>query len=121
MAPWAPLPGCKYPLCPKISAPGHGGYCIDHKEYKQADRKQYDSTRGTSTERGYSARWVRTSKMFLRSHPLCIACLENDVVCAAECVDHRIPHRGNYELFWDESNWQALCLRHHNAKSAKGD
>jgi 5-methylcytosine-specific restriction protein A len=24
-------------------------------------------------------------------------------------VDHIVPHRGDKKLFWDSSNWQALC------------
>jgi len=30
-------------------------------------------------------------------------------VTAAAVVDHRVPHRGNQELFWDKNNWQSLC------------
>ncbi|WP_256371941.1 hypothetical protein [Roseivivax sp. THAF197b] len=30
-------------------------------------------------------------------------------------VDHVIPHRGDMQLFWDRTNWQALCAHHHNA------
>lgn len=30
-------------------------------------------------------------------------------------VDHVIPHRGDDVLFWDESNWQALCKSCHDS------
>ena len=30
-------------------------------------------------------------------------------------VDHVIPHRGDWRLFWDESNWQALCKHCHDS------
>ena len=33
----------------------------------------------------------------------------------ATIVDHKIPHRGNYELFWDSDNWQSLCKRCHDS------
>jgi 5-methylcytosine-specific restriction protein A len=36
-------------------------------------------------------------------------------------VDHIIPHRGDQALFWDEENWQPLCLVCHNAKTARED
>jgi 5-methylcytosine-specific restriction protein A len=40
-------------------------------------------------------------------------------VTAAHATDHIIPHKGDLDLFWDSDNWQSLCERHHNAKSAK--
>jgi len=36
-------------------------------------------------------------------------------------VDHIVPHRGDQRLFWDESNWQALCHRHHSIKTRSED
>jgi len=38
----------------------------------------------------------------------------------AMIVDHIIPHKGDMDLFWNKANWQSLCERHHNIKSAKG-
>jgi 5-methylcytosine-specific restriction enzyme A len=37
----------------------------------------------------------------------------------AVVVDHRVPHRGNHELFWDEANWQGMCKRCHDTKTAR--
>ena len=34
---------------------------------------------------------------------------------AATVVDHIVKHGGNQDLFWDESNWQALCKLHHDS------
>jgi 5-methylcytosine-specific restriction protein A len=39
----------------------------------------------------------------------------------ANVVDHVVPHRGNYDLFWDEGNWQSLCEECHNTKTAAED
>jgi 5-methylcytosine-specific restriction protein A len=36
-------------------------------------------------------------------------------------VDHIIPHKGNYKLFWDKSNWQSLCKSCHDKKTARED
>jgi 5-methylcytosine-specific restriction endonuclease McrA len=36
-------------------------------------------------------------------------------VTAATVVDHRVPHQGDQALFWDRSNWAALCQTHHNS------
>lgn len=43
--------------------------------------------------------------------------LDGDVV-AATVVDHIVPHRGDKVAFWDHDNWQALCKRHHDKKTA---
>lgn len=39
----------------------------------------------------------------------------------AEVVDHIQSHKGDMRLFWDESNWQPLCKRHHDIKTASED
>lgn len=35
-------------------------------------------------------------------------------MAAAKVVDHITPHRGDSKLFWDTSNWQALCTPCHS-------
>lgn len=77
--------------------------------------------RPTACQRGYGRKWQRESKEFLREHPLCVECLGEGRVVPAEAVDHKTPHRGDEVLFWDKSNWQPLCVPHHNRKSARGD
>jgi 5-methylcytosine-specific restriction protein A len=44
-----------------------------------------------------------------------------DEVVAAVVVDHIIPHKGDKALFWDSGNWQALCKRCHDVKTATED
>ncbi|MDY1142989.1 HNH endonuclease signature motif containing protein [Pseudomonas aeruginosa] len=74
-----------------------------------------------STQRGYGYRWQQARARFLAMHPLCRSCSEaGDVVEATE-VDHIIPHRGDMELFWQESNWMALCKVCHSKKTATED
>lgn len=77
--------------------------------------RQYDKKRGSSYKRGYDARWQKARLLFLAEHPLCRFCGQ-----AATVVDHIKPHRGDYDKFWDEDNWEALCTRCHNRKTAKG-
>lgn len=86
----------------------------------------------TSTSRGYGYAWQQARAGFLAKHPFCVRCLaeagvdvqgraEVILACAerhiavpwASVVDHRIPHRGNKQLFWDRDNWDPLCTRHH--------
>ena len=40
-------------------------------------------------------------------------------VVAATVVDHVVPHRGDPELFWDETNWPPACKPCHDAKTAR--
>jgi 5-methylcytosine-specific restriction enzyme A len=73
----------------------------------------------TPAERGYTNRWAVASRMFRRENPLCCECLKYGVTKPSECVDHVVPHKCDPVLFWDRNNWQALCNRCHNRKSAK--
>lgn len=75
--------------------------------------------RESSHARGYDARWRKARLIYLRYHPLCVACAPR--VVAANEVDHIVPHRGDQELFWDQDNWQALCKPCHSKKTANED
>ena len=75
---------------------------------------------GSAAERGYSADWRKARRRFLAVNPLCAACLKRGVLTPATVVDHILPHRGNPQLFWDESNWQPLCKRCHDKKTGSG-
>lgn len=37
------------------------------------------------------------------------------MLVAATVVDHKVPHRGNDELFWNPDNHQPLCAPCHNS------
>jgi 5-methylcytosine-specific restriction enzyme A len=79
-----------------------------------------DKQRNSSAE-GYGWAWRKARAVFLQQHPLCEMCgkLKPPRVTAAAVVDHRVPHRGDQRLFWDQSNWQALCkLCHDSHKQA---
>lgn len=74
-----------------------------------------------STQRGYGYRWQQARARFLAKHPLCRLCSDAGKVVDATEVDHIIPHRGDMELFWQESNWMALCKVCHSKKTATED
>jgi 5-methylcytosine-specific restriction protein A len=93
-------------------------YCPWHK--KEA-AQQKDEGRLTATQRGYGARWHKASRLFLALSPLCVECFKKGREVAATVVDHKIPHKGNMDLFWDENNWQSLCTPCHNRKTVKED
>jgi 5-methylcytosine-specific restriction protein A len=65
----------------------------------------------------YDHRWRKARLRFLEAHPLCAECRRRGYLTQATEVDHIRPHEGNYELFWDETNWQPLCNKHHSAKT----
>jgi 5-methylcytosine-specific restriction endonuclease McrA len=77
--------------------------------------------KGSSSERGYTWAWTKARNAYLRDNPLCVMCkaMKPSRVTAANVVDHIVPHQGNQELFWDESNWQSLCRRHHDTDKAE--
>ncbi len=71
--------------------------------------------RTSSASRGYGSRWQKARATFLLSHPLCVDHEARGLVVAATVVDHKIPHRNDQRLFWDKSNWQALCKQCHDS------
>ena len=48
-------------------------------------------------------------------------CTKQGLIREATVVDHITPHKGNKDIFWDESNHQSLCIRCHNKKTATKD
>jgi 5-methylcytosine-specific restriction protein A len=101
-------------------------YCRTHT---QTNQQHYDDRRGTSTERGYGAKWRAYRDQFRARYPLCGmappgAPRTTDSRCAAEgrlspmyVVDHIVPVTGAQDVrFYDETNHQSLCERCHNAK-----
>ena len=67
------------------------------------ERRMYDSVR-----------WRKAAKRFLNEHPLCALCERIGRDTAANTVDHIKPHNGDFALFWDRENWQALCPSCHS-------
>lgn len=108
-----PLRPCKHIGCTTLTR-DRSGYCDEH-------RATMDRYRGTARERGYTRRWEKESKVFLRANPLCAECERQGRYTPAQVVDHIIPHRGNQRLFWDKANWQPLCKHCHDQKTARGE
>jgi 5-methylcytosine-specific restriction protein A len=76
-----------------------------------------EAKRPSSNDRGYTAAWRAASQKFLADHPYCA----DGCGGRSEVVDHIIPHRGDMDLFWDQSNWQAMTKAHHDRKTAMQD
>ncbi len=110
--PSRPHSPCRYPGCPNLCE--RGVYCREHAQYSP------ERLRGGAAARGYDSRWRAARQRFLRAHPLCEECLRQRRTTPATEVDHIIPHRGDKKLFWDETNWQALCEACHKHKTGIG-
>ena len=102
---------CAKPGCPNVT---QDVYCDKHKP-KASDKTR---RRSTSYQHLYvSRRWKTNRKAFLTAHPICNICKTR----AATVVDHIEPHKGDLKMFWDRSNWQALCKPCHDRKTATED
>jgi 5-methylcytosine-specific restriction enzyme A len=113
--PSKPLKPCNAIRCPNLTK---DKYCDDHK---QVEQQLANHTRGTAAERGYNYKWQKARLGYLKKHPLCIHCQLEGIFIPARVVDHIVPHKGDTKLFWDKSNWQPLCKRHHDIKTATED
>ena len=107
--PRSPKVPCGHPGCPNLVEPGKKFCTVHLKEHNEYTRPPSD--------RGYNYEWRKASKLFLKQNPLCAICLKKGRLTAATVVDHIIPHRGDKALFWDKSNWQALCKPCHDDKT----
>lgn len=108
--PRKPSRPCRHPGCAELS---DGAYCAEH-------RKRYER-RDSASARGYDARWRRERLRYLRANPLCVTCREDGRLTPATVVDHIVPHCGDEALFWDRTNWQAMCKCCHDTKTAAED
>lgn len=109
--PWKPQHICSYNGCQELT---HDRYCGKHK--KEMTKRQNDRS-----SKIYTYKWRKSSKEFLKKHPLCVYCMRDGRLTSATEVDHIKPHGGNLKLFWNKINWQPLCKSCHSKKTAEED
>ena len=110
---------CRHPGCGAlIDAPG---YCTKHAQVAELRKAQSEKYRATAHQRGYNGAWRQARRVFLLTYPLCVRCESQGQLTAAQVVDHITPHNGDQTKFWDRANWQSLCVRCHNFKTARED
>lgn len=63
----------------------------------------------------YNYKWQIYRKQYLKEHEWCVCCARKGILTKSDIVDHIKPHKGNYELFWDKANHQALCKHCHDS------
>jgi len=101
---WCSTPGCQnYQPCPVHKKPG----------------RVNDAWRGSSTSRGYGARWQRFRGRYLQRHPLCADCLP--VPVAATEVHHLKKVAEFPELMYVEENCLGLCKKCHSRRTQRGE
>lgn len=89
------------------------------------DRKERDRHRDAQPWRSWYklARWVKLrAKVLLRDMYTCQwqGCGRIEHNTSKLVADHKIPHRGDETLFWDEDNIWTLCQHcHDSAKQAE--
>jgi len=110
----------------KVCAHAGCGVLVDsnvrccEKHTKQRSREA-DEGRESAHKRGYSRKWKTARDSFLLKFPLCVHCEQEGVIMEATVVDHIVPHKKDWKLFWDQKNWQPLCKKHHDRKTATED
>lgn len=62
-----------------------------------------------------TARWQRLRGDQLRKIPWCERCDQHGRTAPATVVDHKIPHKGDEQLFFDPTNLQSMCKPHHDS------
>lgn len=106
--PWQPKKPCRQPGCPELT---DGRYCDKHKE--QIKVPAWESTKTSSTARGYGHRWQKLRRAILMRDPICRAC-DTDL---SVTVDHIMPKaQGGTDAM---DNLQGLCRACHTAKTQK--
>lgn len=113
MSPSRSLRPCAHPACAALVQVGQR-YCPAHAP---AHKQDYARRHPEYQELYNNQRWRDYRKMFLAEHPLCV----NFAECKqpADTVDHKEPHHGEWDKFWNPANHQSMCSQCHNKKTAK--
>jgi 5-methylcytosine-specific restriction protein A len=108
--------GCLGPGCVAMVDKGFCAACAK-KRSPEALR-----VRGVSKRWYDCARWKKRRAAHFKAHPLCadLYGVHGPLIEAATEFDHPKPHRGDYELFWNQQ-MQGLCKSCHSRKTATED
>lgn len=74
----------------------------------------------TGRTKGYSVEWEKYRWRFLYHNPRCYAC-GRDKTNMSIHIDHIVAHKGNEELFWNETNYIPLCHSCHSVVTGRYD
>ena len=111
--PTAAYQECRYPLCRLYAV--RNGFCEQHAPSAARTAEYIRSDPRLSNLTPSNARFRRERHAYLATHAVCNMCRRE----AASILDHITPHRGVPALFWNQRNWQGLCVRCHGIKTAR--
>lgn len=105
---------CSVAGCPRL---GSGGRCDEHRKAHWRTQQQ---ARGEEGRLSNSRRYKVARMHYLSEHPRCADPFKThgQALVIATVLDHITPHRGDFELFWNQSNWQGLCESCNQRKTA---
>lgn len=110
---------CNYAGCGKTI--DDKGYCDKHKEIAKKQADALKNRKPHEHSKLYNWQWKKVRANYLMLNPLCVECDKYGLLEPATVVDHIRPHKGNLDLFWNESNYQPLCKSCHDRKTATED
>lgn len=88
-------------------------------QFLDRSRAQVSRERDASVEwRSWykTARWQRKRwSVLVRDDFTCQRCGRVEAITSKLVADHKIPHRGDEALFWDDDNLQCLCKTCHDS------
>ena len=99
--PYRPKRPCQYVGCPNLHQ-NRNGFCDEHQS---SAWKPYDQNRGSSSKRGYDARWRKIRDKKLRKHPICQECGKAEAVLVHHVDCNSFNNRGD--------NLQSVCVECH--------
>lgn len=116
--PKRPCPGrgTRRGACPNLIR-GPETCCPECMPFEKKATRRYDKARDESPGRKWlhSARWRKASDAHKAANPLCAECERHGRITPVYVTHHIIPHNGNYDLFWDQANWESRCTPCHEA------
>ena len=120
-----PKKPCRNKFC-RHTTNSKSGFCSEcepkYKVKEKAIRKCYDTRRNPTVKKWQnSKRYITARKIFKSEMIFCRKCSTVKRPVIGNILDHITPHKGDYRLFWDQTNWQLLCKRCHDVKTATED
>lgn len=110
---------CKKAGCNRLATDGHK-YCDLHQHLERAEEERRLHWRPDSRytiewpELYNNSKWKEMSRNFLKNFPTCAVCGGK-----ATEVHHKIAHRGNVDLFYNEDNLVSLCHDCHSKETIR--
>lgn len=99
---------CNRPSCPALV---DSGYCDKHKPVVDQTEKN----------RIYNYRWTQVRSFYLAENPICVDCLADGKVTAAQEVHHTLKAREHPDKRFDTHFLMALCKACHSIRTARGE